>query len=565
MSTTSEDEASGMKLHEVLFAPCLSARPLFSCHRSISRASARASARASVTGLLLVRHWSVAGLSLVCHWSVVGLLGSWPLVMVADRASLVHRSCVTRLPVPLSAGLLLVRRWPWPLLCLLLSRCSACLSVCWPVAFLSLVCLLARRCWSVADVSLVCLLVHHWLSLSCTCSGSPVYRSSICSCVCSCIVHPSLIHLFVRLLVHRSSIAHPSARASVRVRFACRWSVTPLSHESLTSLSRVSDGSVCSFVVGLSPRPAARVVVAAPWLVCHSSFTDPSLVMAARASARSSRVALPVALPVAFLSAVLSPVCLLGSWSLACSSVGGLLFVRHWPWSSICYSCTACLSPRLSCRSFACCSAIGPPLLCLLVCLLVRRWSVCWCVAGLSVGASLVCLLVHHWSICWCITGPSVRASLVYLLLCRWSVCSFVARPYVRVMSLVRLIIRLVVHRSSPIPLRWSAGPSARVMVGVSSLVHLLVSHWPVYWSRGHGSYRWSVCSLVTRPSVRVMSLVRLLESWSLVRLIGSWPLACSSVAGLLFVRRWPWSSICHWYIARASARLVVGVSLVCC
>ena len=243
MSTTSEDEASGMKLHEVLFAPCLSARPLFSCHRSI----AHASARASVTGLLLVRHWSVAGLSLVCHWSVVGLLGSWPLVRVADRASLVHpscipraslvrRSCVTRLPVPLSAGLLLVRRWPWPLLCLLLSRCSACLSVCWPVAFLSLVCLLARRCSSVADVSLVCLLVHHWLSLSCTCSGSPVYRSSICSCVCSCIVHPSLIHLFVRLLVHRSSIAHPSARASVRVRFACRWSVTPLSHESLTSL-----------------------------------------------------------------------------------------------------------------------------------------------------------------------------------------------------------------------------------------------------------------------------------------------------------------------------------------
>ena len=110
-------------------------------------------------------------------------------------------------------------------------------------------------------------------------------------------------------------------------------------------------------------------------------------------------------------------------------------------------------------------------------------------------------------------------------------------------------------------------------MVGVSSLVHLLVSHWPVYWSRGQGSYRWSVCSLVTRPSVRVMSLVGLLELWSLVRLLGSWSLvclfgswslACSSVAGLLFVRRWPWWSICHWYIARASARLVVGVSLVC-
>ena len=66
---TSEEEASGMKLHEVLFAPCLSARPLLSCHRSIARASARVSARASVTGLLLVCHWSVAGLSLVCRWS----------------------------------------------------------------------------------------------------------------------------------------------------------------------------------------------------------------------------------------------------------------------------------------------------------------------------------------------------------------------------------------------------------------------------------------------------------------------------------------------------------------
>ena len=196
--------------------------------------------------LSLVCCWSVTGLLLVCHWSVTGLLlvcsghGRWSGSLIVHpscipRASLVHPSCVTRLPVPLSAGLLLVRRWPWPLLCLLLSRCSACLSVCWPVAFLSLVCLLARRCWSVADVSLVCLLVHHWLSLSCTCSGSPVYRSSICSCVCSCIVHPSLIHLFVRLLVHRSSIAHPSARASVRVRFACRWSVTPLSHESVCS------------------------------------------------------------------------------------------------------------------------------------------------------------------------------------------------------------------------------------------------------------------------------------------------------------------------------------------
>ena len=112
---------------------------------------------------------------------------------------------------------------------------------------------------------------------------------------------PSLIHLLICLVVRL---------------FESGLLVAGPSLLSLTSLSRVSDGSVCSFVVGLSPRPAARVVVAAPWLVCHSSFTDPSLVMAARASARSSRVALPVALPVAFLSAVLSPVCLLGSWSL---------------------------------------------------------------------------------------------------------------------------------------------------------------------------------------------------------------------------------------------------------
>ena len=218
----------------------VTALPLLCCY-SARVMAAGLSVRVMVIRPSLVYHWSITGLSLICGLSFCSGHGRWSGSLIVHRsciarASLVRHSSVTRLPVPLSAGLLLVRRWPWPLLCLLLSRCSACLSVCWPVAFLSLVCLLVRRCSSVADVSLVCLLVHHWLSLSCTCSGSPVYRSSICSCVCSCIVHPSLIHLFVRLLVHRSSIAHPSARASVRVRFACRWSVTPLSHESLTSL-----------------------------------------------------------------------------------------------------------------------------------------------------------------------------------------------------------------------------------------------------------------------------------------------------------------------------------------
>ena len=46
-----------MKLHEVLFAPCLSARPLLSCHSSVC---------SSVAGLVeswvrvsLVRRWSI--------------------------------------------------------------------------------------------------------------------------------------------------------------------------------------------------------------------------------------------------------------------------------------------------------------------------------------------------------------------------------------------------------------------------------------------------------------------------------------------------------------------------
>ena len=181
------------------------------------------------------------------------------------------------------------------------------LSVCWPVAAgPSLVCLLARllvhhwpvaarpsllvrRCSSVADTLLVCLLVHHWLSLSCTCSWS-------------------LVCLLVRLLPSPRPSPRPSLVAGPSL--VCRWSIT-----------------------GPSPRPSlvtgrsARVRVAAPWLVCCSSVTYPWLVMVARASARSSRVALPllrllvhhwpVCSSVAFLSAVRSPVCLLEPWSLA--------------------------------------------------------------------------------------------------------------------------------------------------------------------------------------------------------------------------------------------------------
>ena len=319
-----------MKLHEVLFAPCLSARPLFSCHRSI----ARASARASVAGPLLVCHWSVAGLSLVCCWSVAGLSlvcsghGRWSWSLI------VHPSCIARAS--------LVCLFLFLLVCCSsvvgYGRCSAC---CSPVA--------PPACLSVGP-SLSC---HSSVCWSVAAGPSLMYRWSACLSItgCRCPV-PVQGHRF---------IAHPSVRPSARAsvtRPSARASVTRPSLLSLTSLA-------------VRPSAARR------WSVYWSrgNWPVPGL------SARSSLVRL------------------IGSWSLACSSVAGLLFVRHWPWSSICYSCTACLSPRLSCRSFACCSAIGPPLLCLLVRLLV------WLSHGLECR--------------WFIAGPSARASLVYLLLCR--------------------------------------------------------------------------------------------------------------------------------------------------
>ena len=187
------------------------------------------------------------------------------------------------------------------------------------------------------------------------------------------------------LLIRGSSLVHLFGSGSLVHRLVYLLGSWPL----------VLHSSVCLSITALS----ARVVVAAPWLVCHSSFTDPSLVMAARASDRSSGVALPVALPVAFLSAVLSPVCLLVRLLVPLSSVcfpslvcllvrrssicsgrgrssvcsgrghwlarpsGSLLFVRRWPWSSICHWYIARASARL---------VVGVSLVCR------------WCVVGVS-------------------------------------------------------------------------------------------------------------------------------------------------------------------------------------
>ena len=396
-----------MKLHEVLFAPCLSARPLFSCHRSI----ARASARASVAGPLLVCHWSarvvVAVLSLVCCWSVTR-----PSARASARVSLVH--LLVRLLVRLS----LVR---------LSLVCHSC--VCHSsVTRLSLVHLLVRL--------LVCLLVRLLVRLSLI--HLFLHRSSIAhpsvppsllhrSSICSSIAPPSLIHLFLHLFLHRSSIcssiAHPSVPPSFLHRSSicscvCHSSVAPLSHSSLTGLS-VRSSLVC--------------------LLVH----------------------------------------LLGSGSLPRGwSATRLSPIRRWSWSFIH--------------------------------LLVRRALLC---------PLLSCLLFCHQSVCCSVTSPSARASLVHLLpvaglsahsslvhlFGSWSlVCLFgscIAHPS------DSLIIRLVVHRSSPIPLRWSvAGPSSRH--SSARLLVLLFESWSLV-------RRSSVCSSITGASAGVRFACR----WSVTGL----------------------------------------------
>ena len=201
--------------------------------------------------------------------------------------------------------------------------------------------------------------------------------------------------------------------------------------------------------------------------------------------------------------------------------------------------------------------------------LLARRLSVYWPVACLSAGPSLLVRrcssvaarpsLTHCWSACLSITGchcpvpvrgrwsvsSSVSSRLLVRLLVhrsslvrRWSVAGLSPRPSPPVSSSVssRLLVRLLVHRSSLVR-RWSvAGPLlVRLLVHRSSLVGLL----------GSGSLPrgWSAARL---------SLTRG-WSWSLVRLlVHHWPV-CSSVAFLSAVR----SPVCllePWSLARRSS-----------
>ena len=336
MSVMRGEEASGMKLPDVaVFAPCLSARPLLSCHWSIvalfvCRCSARLSlvhcwsARVGVAVLSLSCRCPVAVLSLSCRWSTAGLSAR-----VRGRSSI---SSVAGLSARVGvADASLMCRWSVSALSLF-CRYSARVMV--AVTGLSLV----HRChWSVAGSSLLC----HWsvAGSSLLCSGhsrwswSLIVRHSCATALpvplsaglsllsLTCLLEPwSLIRRLsaarlplVHLIVHRYS----SARCSVCL------SITGPS--LLRLLARRL--SVCWPVACLSAGPSLLVRRFPVCLSVCSSVTYPWLVMVARASARSSRVALPllrllvhhwpVCSSVAFLSAVRSPVCLLEPWSLA--------------------------------------------------------------------------------------------------------------------------------------------------------------------------------------------------------------------------------------------------------
>ncbi|KAM7454611.1 hypothetical protein BLSTO_04632 [Blastocystis sp. subtype 1] len=397
----------------------------------------------------------------------------------------------------------------------------------------------------------------------------------------------------------------------------CRWSVSALSlfcrysarvmvavtglslvhHCSVTGLSLVHHCSVtglslvhrCS-VTGLSLVHHCSVTglslvhhcsVTGSSLLCHWSVAGSSLLCSGHSRwswslivRHSCATALPV--PLSAGLSLLSLTCLLEPWSLIRRLSAARLPLVH-----------LIVHRYSSARCSVCLSITGPSLLRLLA----RRLSVCSSVAFLSAclsaGPSLVCLLVrrcssvaarplltHCWSACLSITGchcpvpvrgrwsvsSSVSSRLLVRLLVhrsslvrRWSVAGLSPRPSPPVSSSVssRLLVRLLVHRSSLVR-RWSvAGPLlVRLLVHRSSLVGLL----------GSGSLPrgWSAARL---------SLTRG-WSWSLVRLLVRRALlsrcsACLSITGLsarpllsclLFVHQSVCSSHGRWLVARPSA-----------
>ena len=253
----------------------------------------------------LVRHCSAC--SSFC-WSVTAVTDLSARAMVTDP-SVVCRSFAPRpsdrpslLVCPLLRLLvcLLARRLSvcWPVACLSAGP-SACpslarrLSVCWPVAArpsLSclLVCLLARRCSSVAGTLLVCLLVHHWLSLSCTCSWSLVcllvrlLPSPRPSPRPSLVAGPSLVRrwsvagpLLVRLLVRRSSLVGllgsgslPRGWSAARLSLTRGWSWSLV--RLLVRRALLSRCSACLSITGLSARPLLSCLLFVHQSVCSS-------------------------------------------------------------------------------------------------------------------------------------------------------------------------------------------------------------------------------------------------------------------------------------------------------
>ena len=254
----------------------------------------------------LVRHCSAC--SSFC-WSVTAVTDLSARAMVTDP-SVVCRSFAPRpsdrpslLVCPLLR--LLVHHWPVAclsagpsLVCLLARRCSsvAFLSACLSAGPSLLVrrCssvssrLLVRRCSSVADTLLVCLLVHHWLSLSCTCSWSLVcllvrlLPSPRPSPRPSLVAGPSLVRrwsvagpLLVRLLVRRSSLVGllgsgslPRGWSAARLSLTRGWSWSLV--RLLVRRALLSRCSACLSITGLSARPLLSCLLFVHQSVCSS-------------------------------------------------------------------------------------------------------------------------------------------------------------------------------------------------------------------------------------------------------------------------------------------------------